>query len=260
MSLPAIAATAPGARTEAFDNRDLSSRVYQVLQQEILQGLLPPGSRLSLDDLAARFGISVSPIRDALRLLGADGLVELRSRRGAFVTQPSRQDIEEVFQFRAILECAAVDAVIAAGTPVLDVLRGQVEAMTATMVGETHADYLTYIQHDQGFHRTLVEAMGNGKLLESYASLAGFTLIARMLHRSESHRAMATLAEHRAILEALAARDAEAARAAIRTHIEHACADLVRRGDVLAQAADGEQVEESVALRAETSTQVTGES
>jgi DNA-binding GntR family transcriptional regulator len=244
MSVPSPAiASLPGDDRVAFDSRDLSSRVYQVLQRDILQGQLPPGTRLSLDDLAARFGISVSPIRDALRLLAADGLVELRSRRGAFVTQPSPADIQEVFQFRAILECAAVDAVIAAGPAVLDALGAHVAAMTETMVGETHADYLTYIEHDQGFHRTVVEAIGNGKLLESYASLASFALIARLLHRSESHRATATLAEHRVILDALAVRDGDTARAAIRAHLEQACADLLRRSDALSHEAGGEEEE-----------------
>jgi DNA-binding GntR family transcriptional regulator len=244
MTLPAAAnAASTDLPAAAFDNRDLSSRVYQVLQQDILQGQLPPGARLSLDDLAERFGISVSPIRDALRLLAADGLVELRSRRGAFVTQPSRAVIDEVFQFRAILECAAVDYAIASGPPIFTALRDQIEAMTSTMVGDTHADYLTYIRHDQEFHRTLVAAIGNGKILESYASLASFALIARMLHRSESHRATATLAEHHAILTALVANDADAARAAIRSHLAHASTDLVRRGDALATAADGAHVE-----------------
>lgn len=219
-----------------FDSRDLSVRVLQVLQREIRQGLLLPGSRLSLEELAERFGVSVSPIRDALRLLAADGLVELRSRRGAFVTQPSHTVIHEVFQFRAILECAAVEAVINGGPEIIDALRARVEAMPATMVGDTHADYLTYIHHDQVFHRTLVDAIGNGRLSESYASLAGFTLIARMLHRSGSHRAAETLAEHRAILDALAAREAEAERAAIHAHLDRACADLVRRGDELVHA------------------------
>jgi DNA-binding GntR family transcriptional regulator len=242
MTVPSLSSSVASQSADTpFDNRDLSSRVYQVLLRDILQGQLPPGARLSLDDLAARFGISVSPIRDALRLLAADGLVELRSRRGAFVTQPSRTDIQEVFQFRAILECAAVEAAIAAGPSLLENLRTHIEAMTATMVGETHADYTTYIQHDQGFHRTLVEALGNGKLLESYASLASFTLIARMLHRSESHRATATLAEHHAIYSALAAQDAAAAAAVIRNHLEQACADLVQRSDSLAAAASREQ-------------------
>jgi DNA-binding GntR family transcriptional regulator len=235
MTIPTTKASTSTVGPE-FDNRDLSARVFQVLQREILQGLLPPGSRLSLEVLAERFGVSVSPIRDALRLLAADGLVELRSRRGAFVTQPSREIIQEVFQFRAILECAAVEAVISGGPETIAALRAQVEAMPATMVGDTHADYLTYIHHDQVFHRTLVDAIGNGRLSDSYASLASFTLIARMLHRSGSHRAAETLAEHRAILDALAARDADAARAAIRAHLERAGADLVRRGDELAHA------------------------
>ena len=240
MTVPAaINPAPPDLATTAFDSRDLSSRVYQVLQQDILQGQFPPGARLSLDDLAERFGISVSPIRDALRLLAADGLVELRSRRGAFVTQPSRAVIHEVFQFRAILECAAVEYAIAAGPPIFAALGDLIEAMTTTMVGDTHADYLTYIRHDQEFHRTLVGAIGNGKISESYSSLASFALIARMLHRSESHRATATLAEHRAILSALIEHDADAARAAIRVHLDHASEDLVRRGDALATTADG---------------------
>src|SRR5215208_1879342 len=138
MTVPAaINPASPDLPATAFDNRDLSSRVYQVLQQDILQGQFPPGARLSLDDLAERFGISVSPIRDALRLLAADGLVELRSRRGAFVTQPSRAVIHEVFQFRAILECAVVDYAIAAGAPVLTALRAHVQAMPAPMGGDT---------------------------------------------------------------------------------------------------------------------------
>ena len=250
MTLPATSIRrSPDLPTVPFDNRDLSSRVYQVLQQDILQGQFPPGARLSLDDLAERFGISVSPIRDALRLLAADGLVELRSRRGAFVTQPSRAVIHEVFQFRAILECAAVDYAIAAGPPIFAALGDQIKAMTATMVGDTHADYLTYIRHDQDFHRTLVGAIGNGKISESYASLASFALIARMLHRSESHRATATLAEHHAILTALIAKDADAARAAIRAHLDHASADLIRRGEALATVADGVHYETRAAAR-----------
>jgi DNA-binding GntR family transcriptional regulator len=246
MTVPSLSSSstsgvAPPAPLTSFDNRDLSGRVYEVLRQDIVTGQFPPGARLSLDDLAERFGVSVSPIRDALRLLAADGLVELRSRRGAFVTQPSRAVIQEVFQFRAILECAAVDWVIAAGPPAVEVLRVHVEAMPATMVGDTHADYLTYIHHDQEFHRGLVDAIGNGKVSESYAGLASFSLIARMLHRSGSHRAPETLAEHRSILTALAAGDAATARAAIAAHLDAACADLVRRSDALASAAEREQ-------------------
>lgn len=226
-----------------FDNRDLSSRIYQVLRREIFQGQLRPGFRLSLDDLAERFGVSVSPIRDALRLLAADGLVELRSRRGAFVTQPSPSDIQAAYQFRAILECAAVDWVLAAGPPAWEVLRSHIEAMPATMTSETPADYMTYSHHDEGFHKTIVSTIGNNKLAETYAGLLRFTLIARMLHRATSQRATKTLAEHHAILTALTAGDAPTAREAICTHLHNACDYLVRRGDDLADGTNHEQSE-----------------
>ena len=87
MTLPAAAnAASTDLPAAVFDNRDLSSRVYQVLQQDILQGQLPPGARLSLDDLAERFGISVSPIRDALRLL----MVSSNCARGVEPSSPNR--------------------------------------------------------------------------------------------------------------------------------------------------------------------------
>lgn len=241
MTVPS--ATNAGARDAArgaFDSRDLSVRVYQVLQQDILDGLLPPGARLSLDDLAERFGVSVSPIRDALRLLAADGLVELRSRRGAFVTAPSRAVILEACQFRAILERAAIDAAIAVGAPLLAQLRAHVEAMPATVVGDTHTDYMAYLRHDQAFHQLLIDAVGNRMFSASYVGLSSFTLIARMLHVASSHRATETLAEHRAILDAIAAGDAGAARAAIDLHLQHACDDLLRLVDAVAPANEGE--------------------
>lgn len=232
----------------SFDSRDLSVRIYQALKQDILDGELAPGARLSLDELAVRFGVSVSPVRDSLRLLASDGLAELRSRRGAFVTMPSPRDIREVFQFRIVLESAAIDWAIAAGEPVVDALHGQVEAMTETMVGETHTDYLAYLRHDRGFHRILIDAIGNAKIAESYDSLASFTLIARMLHHAWSHRATDTLAEHRAIIDAIAANDGAAARAAIRTHLDRACADLVRQVEALGHEKKREQSAEPASI------------
>ena len=72
-----------------IDRRDLSDRVYQVLRTEILSGKLAPGQRLSLEEFAQHFKVSITPVRDALRQLAADGLVEPHSRRGAFATQPT---------------------------------------------------------------------------------------------------------------------------------------------------------------------------
>mgnify|MGYP005836133695 FL=1 len=212
-----------------IDRRGLSDQIYQALKREILSGRLAPGQRLSLDEFAARFGVSVTPIRDALRLLAADGLVELLSRRGTFVTWPSRQTVQEVFQIREFLECAAVDYVIARGSPALEKLEGLVAEIEANIAGESHTDYLAYIQRDQCIHQLLIDCVGNQKLSETYAGLGVFSIIAHLLYSAGNQRASATLAEHRAILAALRRGDAEAARAAIRTHLRNARDEALRR-------------------------------
>ncbi|MFH1926599.1 MAG: GntR family transcriptional regulator [Chloroflexota bacterium] len=224
-----VATTESTEERYAIDRRDLSDQIYQVMKREILSGRLVPGDRLSLEEFAQRFGVSVTPVRDALRLLAADGLVELLSRRGAFVTRPSWEDIEEVYQAREILECAAVDAVIQEGPSAIRELRDLVEAMAATNVGESHSDYPTYIRLDQRLHQSVVDCMGNRKLSEMYADLRGHTLVARALYNASDQRASTTLVEHRDIVNALERGDADVARDSIRVHLRNARAEILEQ-------------------------------
>lgn len=207
----------------------LADQICEVLKRQILSGQLEPGRRLSLEEFAARFGVSVTPIRDALRLLAAEGLVELIPRRGAFVTRPCWDGLQEIYQMRQIIECAAVDAVIANGQEVLPVLQSLLEQMAATNIGESHADYLTYIQLDQRFHQLMVDCLHNRRLSETYAGLGSHTLVARGLYSATHQRASETLAEHRRILAALQAGDRQGARAAIGDHLHNGLSELLQR-------------------------------
>ncbi|NLE76214.1 MAG: GntR family transcriptional regulator [Chloroflexi bacterium] len=212
-----------------IDRRDLSDRIYQEIKQRIMAGRFAAGQKLSLDELAQGFGVSVTPVRDALRLLAAEGLVELLSRRGAFVTQPSAAVVEEVYQIREILECAAVEATLAKGHSVLSSLDDLVEQIAATQKGESHADYLSYIQLDQRFHQTMIGCLGNRKLSEIYAGMGCHTIVARALYTASDQRASDTLAEHKAIVGALRRGDVEAAKAAIRAHLRNAKGEILQQ-------------------------------
>ncbi len=212
-----------------IDRRDLSDRVYHVLRTEILSGKLAPGQRLSLEEFAQRFRVSITPVRDALRLLAAEGLVELQPRRGAFVTQPTLSQVEEVYQTREILECAAVDYAIQQGPGALAELEQLVEQIQATTVGESHSDYLAYVRLDQRFHQSLIDCVGNRKLSEIYAELRSHTLVTQALYSAADQRATDTLSEHEAILASLRRGDAEAARAAVRTHLQNAKSEIARK-------------------------------
>lgn len=212
-----------------IDRRDLSDRVYQVLRTEILSGKLAPGQRLSLEEFAQHFKVSITPVRDALRQLAADGLVELQSRRGAFVTQPTWAVVEEVYQVREILECAAVDYVIQRGGDALRELERLVEEIVGTTVGEVHSDYLAYIRLDQRFHQCLIDCVGNKKLSEIYTGLRSHTLVTLALYSSADQRASDTLSEHEEILAALRNGDVARAQAALRTHLRNAKAEIARK-------------------------------
>ena len=118
---------------------DISNRIYQALKRMILRGQIVAGQRLSLEEYARHFGVSVTPIRDALRLLAADGLVDLYQRRGAFVTQPSEEQVREGFQVREILEHAAIGHGMH-NDLALDEMEQLIDAMAATTVGEAHTD------------------------------------------------------------------------------------------------------------------------
>ncbi|HEX2924005.1 MAG TPA: GntR family transcriptional regulator [Chloroflexota bacterium] len=212
-----------------IDRRDLSDRVYQVLRTQILSGKLAPGQRLSLDEFAQYFKVSITPVRDALRQLSSDGLVELQPRRGAFVTQPTWSHVEEVYQIREILECAAVEFVIRRGGEALREMEQLVEEIIGTTVGEVHSDYLAYIRLDQRFHQFLIDCVGNKKLSEIYAGLRSHTLVTLALYSSADQRATDTLSEHEAILDALRRGDVVAAQSALRTHLRNAKAEIERK-------------------------------
>jgi DNA-binding GntR family transcriptional regulator len=212
-----------------IDRRDLSDRVYQVLRRDILSGKFAPGQKLALEEFAQHFRVSITPVRDALRLLAADGLVELLPRRGAYVTQSSTRGAEEIYQVREILECAAVDFVIQKGQPAIDQLQDLIDRIAATNVGETHSDYLDYIQLDHRFHQFIVDCAGNHHLSEMFANLRSHTLVMHALYSAPEQRATGTFHEHENILAAIRAGDADAARAAVREHLRNARAEVVQK-------------------------------
>jgi len=160
--------------------------------------------------------------------LAADGLVELTPRRGAFVTQPRWEDLKEIYHIREILECAAIPAVQQKGTPVLRRLQDLLEQMAMTNVGESHGDYLSYIQLDQRFHQSLVDCLDNRRLSQVYASLGIHTLVTRALYAAGDQRASGTHAEHRLILDALQKGNTAEAQSAIHNHLQNGLAEMLK--------------------------------
>jgi DNA-binding GntR family transcriptional regulator len=186
------------------------------LRQEIYGGTYPPGARLRQGALATRFGVSTTPVREALSALQAEGLVSVDPHRGAVVVQPTPDDVRESFAIREVLETLALESAI----PVItDAELDQLQSYIAEMQGVSTYDEWALL--NETFHRELYEASRRRRLCDLIESLRVSSQ--HFIHLALSGRVPGPEvdAEHQAILDACRSRNIQAARAALHRHIEH---------------------------------------
>ena len=202
--------------------------VHDALKQAILSSLLRPGERLHVDQLAAKLGVSLTPVRHAIQLLTKEGLVEVKPRSGTFVASVCAQDVRETFELRCALECMAVEkAVDRIGPKDLQQLRSLVKAMRRPIVDE--AGQRQHEANNKEFHLILLRAADNRRLLETYDALNANIKIAR-IHAADTDwvtRLDQEQDEHEAILNAIEEKHAAQAVKAMRKHIFRAMDSLM---------------------------------
>ncbi len=190
---------------------------YRRLLDEIRRGDLPPGARLRETDLAERLGISRTPVREAIRMLEADDLVIHQPRQGATVRRLGHGEVVELYEMRAVLEGTAA-RLAARGASMVEIeeLAALNEAMSAAPTPVAARDL------NRQFHHALRQAARNRFLGRSMAAIQKTLLILGPTTLTDPARAAEVVAEHAAILTALAGRDGPRAEAAMRAHIEAA--------------------------------------
>jgi DNA-binding GntR family transcriptional regulator len=197
------------------DAAKLSDRLRDALEEDILTGALRPGDRLEEIALAARFGVSRTPIREALLSLAAAGLAEIRPRRGAVVAEIGPRRLMEMFEVMAEHEalCARL-AARRAGPDDLAAIRAAHEACGAAL-----ADVDAYYYRNEAFHERIRLAGRNGFLFEQADALQKRLRPYRRLQLRARDRVAVSFAEHGGIVAALEAGDGEAAARAMRDHV-----------------------------------------
>lgn len=207
-----------------------TDEVYEAMRQAILSRTFLPGERLNVEEIAAKLGVSLTPIRHALQQLATEGLVEIQPRSGTYVANLSPRDVEETFDIRCALECLAAEkAAERGGHDLVRRLRGLLAELARPLA--TAEDRQHHEQANVEFHRAIVGAAGSRKLAEMYESLNAHLQIARV-HRADDDwqgRLAVEQREHEAIVAALEARDIPTLTAAVRTHILRARDALVAR-------------------------------
>ena len=200
--------------------RDL---VYDRMRGMIVDGLLPSGSRLDLNQMVAMFGVSKTPVNEAVQKLIQDGLLSVKPRSGTFVSVLNLDEIDMTFDFRLALETGAADAIIARMTDaILAGVRETQSRMEALLPSTDAESSRSFLRLDAEFHDRIISTAGNRLLLDHYRQVNTLSSVARARGRFTIQTYEGALADHEAILDALDARDADAFRAASRSHVERA--------------------------------------
>ncbi|GAA5118814.1 GntR family transcriptional regulator [Alloalcanivorax gelatiniphagus] len=224
----------PASKSSPFTpvrRRSMEEEVYLRMREAILQGDLPGGERLVQEDIAQRFGTSRIPVRDALRRLEADGLVEAGARGVYSVTRFGPDDLKEVYALRELLEGHLVEHACEHLTgEVLEELEQLHQDMEQARADQ---DPEAYVALNQRFHRALYDAADQPRTEKIILSL--WQGIPPLTPLTIEHRMDESSREHLAIIEALRDRDAPRAATAMRAHVAtagRALLEHVARGDV----------------------------
>jgi DNA-binding GntR family transcriptional regulator len=211
-----------------LDRTRASDSVFEVLRDSILTRVFRPGDRLDVKAVATQLGVSPTPVKDAINRLAAEGLIDIHPRSGTYVAEISPQAVAETFEIRRALECLAAETLVPRLTTELDSRFEQLlDALEHPIDDESSRRF--HDERNVELHLLIVEASGNQRLLELYRSLNAHLTIARihLRNRPDDARLEKERREHRAIVDAIRARNAKALVAALGQHIKRAGQALV---------------------------------
>jgi DNA-binding GntR family transcriptional regulator len=197
--------------------RALYEEVAELLRQRIFSRELEPGSWIDELKLAEEYGISRTPLREALKVLAAEGLVTMKVRRGAYVTEVSDKDLADVYHLLALLESDGAGVVAERAT---DAQRAELQAL--------HAELEAAVKHrerffavNERFHMRLLEIADNRWRQQMVSDLRKVMKLNRHNSLLKTGRISESLAEHRAVMEALLSRNAALTRERMHQHFQN---------------------------------------
>lgn len=222
--------------TSGSANLPLGERVYLALRADLMGGTYPPNQRLGEERLATLYGVSRTPVREALARLVADGLVQ-RSESGLFPYRARFEELAGLYELRIVLELRGIERVMSgAGDFDADILGPELTSWHELRDRQPEPD-AGFVDRDEGFHTTLLAAAGNPALVDALRNVNTRIRPVRMYDYLTTDRMAATIAEHISIAELVLDGRPEKAHAALSTHIDESRAVVVERaGHALAAA------------------------
>ena len=205
---------------EEYQDQSLRGKVFQKIREEILSGVYQDGEELREVTLGEKLGVSRTPVREALRQLELEGLVTIVPNKGAYVTSISRKDVEDIYKIRSLLEG------LCARWATKNITEQQILDMEETLLlSEFHlkrngkVKTIQVSELDSKFHKVLYEA-SNSRILEHLLTdFHKYVKMTRQMSVGGPDRAEQSIEEHRAILDAIKAKDADLAEKLADEHV-----------------------------------------
>lgn len=194
-----------------------SERLGEEIEERIVTGIYPPGTRLDEQELATTFGVSRTPVREALIQLASAGLIEIRPRRGATVPEVGADRVCEMFEVMAELEAMCGRLAARRITPAEQ--KALQEAHRACEVARDASQPDIYYQLNEVFHQRIYEASHNSFLVEQATALHRRLRPYRRLQLRVRNRMSTSFSEHQAIVDSILAGDSEQAASLLRSHV-----------------------------------------
>lgn len=212
----------PESRMREREHSNLSLTIVATLKGQIIHWHYPPEHRLTEAELCQEFGVSRSPVREALRMLASDGFVRKLPNRTYVVRQYNPGEIEELYDLRLALELYTVER-LATKSPLCQSDKEIIDKLKSTWIGLLNgptkkAEELARL--DTLFHETLAQVLGNNPLLQHLRAINERLMLFRMIDFDKSDRAESTCRQHLKILKCITAGDAPGARTAMQRNIE----------------------------------------
>lgn len=201
----------------------VATRIYSAIKEQIIEGRYPPGSRITEQNVATEFQTSRTPVREAMRLLVADGFVLFKPNSGTVVREWTVEQMRQVFEARILIES---EIAAAAATHVTDGevvqlrrLQDEIEACVTTLRG---GDTSPIGRLNRDFHRLLGQASHNERLVGMLATAIEIPIVQQTFRRYTSAQLQRSFGHHRELIDAMAVRDPSWARSVMSCHIHSA--------------------------------------
>lgn len=208
----------------------LYEQVADRLRARILARELEPGAWIDELKLCSELGISRTPLREALKVLAAEGLVTMKLRRGAYVTEMSERDVREAYQLLSLLESDAASRVAALASDAELAELAQLHEALETALQSPDGSRDAFFAANEQFHLRILQIEGNRWRQQMVGDLRRLMKLNRHHSLFREGRLAESLGEHRALMQALQARDAEAVARLMRTHFENGLAATAQPG------------------------------